>query len=67
VWSTKKPPNRSLKAGHSHHEDAPGLVHRRYSDYRTAGLSAVVRPQNDNRIDLDVGEPVPLPRSRPIN
>jgi hypothetical protein len=67
VWSTKKPLKHELTAGHSSHEDAAGMVHRRYADYRTAGLSAVVKPEKDNRIDLDVGEPVSLPESRRIN
>jgi hypothetical protein len=67
VWSTKEPSKRELAAGHSHHEDTAGLVHRRFADYGTAGLSAVVKPQKDNRIDLDVGEPVPLPSSRRNN
>jgi hypothetical protein len=66
VWSAKEPHAHESATGRSHHEDAPGLVHRRYSDYRTAGLSAVVKPQKDNPIELDVGEPVPLPQSRRI-
>jgi hypothetical protein len=67
MWSTTNALEHEQAAGHSHHEDAAGMVHHRYADYRTAGLSAVVKPQRDNRIDLIVGEPVPLPKSRRIN
>jgi hypothetical protein len=65
VWSRKEPAN--LATGHSHPEDTAGLVHRRFADYRTSLLTAVVKPQTSNSIDLDVGEPVPLPESRRSN
>jgi hypothetical protein len=67
VWSTNEAPNHALVDRQTQHQHAAGLVHRRFADYRTSGLIAVVKPQTDNLIDLDVGEPVPLPGSRRSN
>jgi hypothetical protein len=48
-----------LPAEHEQHEDEDGLVHRRFADYRTSGLTVTVRPQLANPIKLVVGKPVP--------
>jgi hypothetical protein len=63
VWTAKEISNPALSPGHAEHAHEAGLVHRRYADYKTSGLNAVVKP-NPNSIDLDVGDPVPLPKPR---
>jgi hypothetical protein len=62
VWSRQKRNDRVLSSEHAQHGDDSVLVHRQYAKYESSGLTAVVKPQVDNPIELVVGTPVELPK-----
>ena len=67
VWSAQAPRNRALPPEHGQHEQETVLVHRRFAEYGASGLTAAVKPQPGNPVDLNVGEPMPSRETPPTN
>jgi hypothetical protein len=62
VWRQQKRSDYAFPMEHEQHESQSVLVHRQYADYKTSGLTAVVKPQAHNPIELRVGKPVVVPK-----